>query len=54
MTFPAIITSTDYVSSACIGFAAALILAFRRQSLIVVACGASATVLIAELILGFM
>ena len=54
MTFPAIITSTDYVSSACIGFAAALILAFRRQSLIVVACGASATVLIVELILGFM
>lgn len=54
MTFPAIITSTDFVSSACIGFAAALILAFRRQSLIVVACGASATVLIVELILGFM
>lgn len=54
MTFPAIITSTDYVASACAGFAAALILAFRKQSLIVVACGASVTVLVAELIISFL
>ena len=54
MTFPAIISSTDHVSSACVGFAAALLLAFRRKSLIVVACGASAAVLIVEFILEYL
>ncbi|MDO4804443.1 MAG: AzlD domain-containing protein [Lachnospiraceae bacterium] len=53
MTFPAILSSTDQGISAAAGFAAALLLAFRRQSLIVVACGASATVLIVELAMGF-
>ena len=54
MTFPAILYSTDYMSSALIGFACALVLAFCRQSLIVVACGASAAVLAAEFIIGFL
>lgn len=54
MTFPAILSSTDYVPSACAGFAVALILAFRRQSLIVVACGASLAVLIVEFMIGLI
>ena len=54
MTFPAILSSTDYVPSACVGFAVALILAFRRQSLIVVACGASVAVLIVEFVIGLL
>jgi branched-subunit amino acid transport protein len=51
MTFPAILTATNSVYSALAGFAAALILAFMRKSLILVAAGASAAVFIFELIL---
>ncbi len=51
MTFPAILTATNSVYSALAGFAAALILAFMRKSLILVAAGASAAVFILELLL---
>ena len=54
MTFPAILTATDMLLSAVIGFATALILAFARKSLIVVAIGASLAVLIVETLAGIM
>ena len=43
MTFPAILTATGSAISAALGFAAALILAFRGKSLLTVATIASAT-----------
>lgn len=52
MTFPAILSSTASVWSALAGFAAALLLAFRRKSLIIVAVGACAAVFLTELIPG--
>lgn len=51
MTFPAILTATSSTLSAAIGFAAAIIFAYRRGSLIKVACLACAAVFIAELFL---
>lgn len=54
MTFPAILTATGSVLSAALGFAAALILAFRGKSLLTVAVFASAIVLICELILPYL
>lgn len=51
MTFPAILASTDQTLSAAMGYAAALILAFRKQSLIVVALGASIAVFAVELLM---
>lgn len=54
MTFPAILTATGSVISAALGFAAALILAFRGKSLLTVAIIASATVLVCELILPYL
>lgn len=54
MTFPAILTATGNVISAAIGFAAALVLAFRGKSLLTVAVFASATVLVCELILPYL
>ena len=50
MTFPAILTATGSAISAALGFAAALILAFRGKSLLTVAIIASATVLVCELV----
>lgn len=52
MTFPAIFTSTGSVVSAAAGCAAALLLAFFKRSLLTVAVGASAVVLVVQL-LGF-
>lgn len=54
MTFPAVFYSTGYIASAIVGTAVALILAFMRRSLIVVAAGASLAVLIAELIIPYV
>ena len=54
MTFPAILTATGSAISAALGFAAALILAFRGKSLLTVAIIASATVLVCELILPYL
>ena len=54
MTFPSILTSTDMLLSAVIGFVTALILAFAKKSLIVVAIGASCAVLIVETLAGIL
>ena len=51
MTFPSILTATSHPISAWIGFAAALIMAWRGKGLLPVACVACATVLLSELIL---
>ena len=51
MTFPAILTATNSVYSAAAGFAAALILAFMKWSLITVAAGASTAVFVVEYLL---
>ena len=48
MTFPAILYSTDRISSAAIGLAAAICLSLKGKSLLLVAGGASIAVLIAE------
>ena len=50
MTFPAILFSTDEIAASAAGFAAALILAFRRKSLIVVASFASLAALLVEVL----
>lgn len=51
MTFPAILTSTDSVISAAVGFAAALLLAYKDKSLITVALCACGAVFITERLL---
>lgn len=50
MTFPAILDATENIYSALAGFAAALILAYFRQTLIVVSLGASLCVFLVELL----
>ena len=54
MTFPAILTATGSTLSAALGFAAALLLAFRGKSLLTVAVFASAAVLVCELIMQYL
>ena len=54
MTFPAIFYSTDYFISAALGTVVAVVLALFNRSLIIVAVGASAAVLCAELIIPFI
>ena len=51
MTFPSILTATSHPVSAWIGFAAALVMAWRGKGLLPVACVACATVFLSELIL---
>lgn len=51
MTVPAVFRSTGSLLSAVVGVTVALILAFFKRSLLLVAAGASAAVLICELIL---
>lgn len=51
MTFPAILYATGSMLSAAVGFAVALVLAFFRKSLIVVAAGACGAVLLAEVVM---
>ena len=51
MTFPAILYATVSMISAVAGLGAAVILAYRKGSLIVVAAGACAAVLIVEFLL---
>lgn len=51
MTFPAILFATSSMISAVVGTAVALLLAFMRRSLLTVAAGSAASVLITELIL---
>ncbi len=52
MTFPAILTATSNRYASAAGFLAALILAYRRKSLITVALFSSAVVFLAELVFG--
>ena len=54
MTFPAILYATGTYVSAVAGFIAAVLLAFKRQSLIVVAAGACAAVLFVEVLMQMM
>ncbi len=51
MTFPSILSATGSVISAWLGFAAALILAWKGRSLLTVAVAACAVVFLSELIL---
>lgn len=51
MTVPAIFYSTDYVISAVVGFAAAVLLALKRKSLTVVAVVACVCVYVTECLL---
>ena len=51
MTFPAILSATDSVISAAVGFVVALIAAYKEKSLLTVALFACAAVFIVELIL---
>lgn len=51
MTFPAILYSTGSIYSAIAGSAVALILAFKKKSLLVVAIGACVAALIVEIII---
>lgn len=50
MTFPAIFTSTGTYASAIAGCAVAVILAFFKRGLLIVALGAAAAVFIVQLI----
>ncbi len=54
MTVPAIFFATDYRISAICGFAVALFLSYKEQSLIRVALGACAAVFLVERLLVFL
>lgn len=54
MTFPSILYSTGTIISAVAGFAAAIILAFKNKSLVIVAVGACAAVFLVETLASFM
>ena len=51
MTFPAILSATASPVSAVLGFAAALLFAWKNKGLLAVACAACAVVFAAELFL---
>lgn len=51
MTVPAVFYATENPLAALAGFAVALVLAYKRKSLVTVAAAACAAVLIAELLL---
>ena len=51
MTFPAILHASDDMRASFCGFLVALVLAFRRKSLLVVAVSACAAVFVLELFL---
>ena len=48
MTFPAILYATEHIVSGAIGFAVGILLALKKQSLIVVAVASCAAVFLAE------
>ena len=54
MTFPAILYATDHIISGAVGFLVGILLALKKQSLIVVAVASCAAVFLAELILKFL
>ena len=51
MTFPAILTATESVISAAVGFVVAVVFAYRRAGLMQVACAACVAVFVVELFL---
>ena len=53
MTVPAVFYATGHVLSAAVGVAVALVLAFFKRSLLIVAASASAAVLLCEMILRY-
>lgn len=53
MTFPAILSSTSGMISGAVGFAVALILAYREKSLLTVALVACAAVFVVERVMVF-
>lgn len=54
MTVPAMFYATSSVVSALVGFAVAVLLAYFRKSLVVVAAASCAAVLVAELALTYL
>ncbi len=54
MTFPAILYSTSSMYSAMAGTLAALLLSYKKQSLIVVAAASCVTVFLTELLIGLL
>ena len=54
MTFPAILSSTASILSGAAALIVAVVLAFRNKSLVVVAVGASAAVLVTELLMSLI
>ncbi len=54
MTFPGIFYATSSLPSAIAGTVVALVLAFFRRSLLIVALGASGTALIAEILMHYV
>ena len=52
MTFPAILYATDYVVTAAIGFAVALVFAWKGKSLTTVAVAACVAVFVVEILIG--
>lgn len=54
MTFPAILYATDNMLSGAAGLAAAVVLALREKSLIVVAAASCAAVFVTEQLLRFL
>ena len=54
MTFPAILYATENILSGAVGLAVALVLAFFRKSLILVAVSSCAAVFLSELLIQFL
>ena len=54
MTVPAVFSATGNVISAIVGVAVALVLAFFKRSLLLVAASAAGAVLVTELLLRFV
>lgn len=54
MTFPAILTATENMLSGAVGLAVGILLALKKQSLIVVAVASCAAVFITEQLIKFL
>lgn len=54
MTFPAILYATEHIISGAIGFVIGILLALKKQSLIVVAVASCAAVFLTELLIKFL
>ena len=54
MTFPAILYATENVASGAVGLGVGVLLAFKKQSLLVVALASCAAVFLVELLLRFL